>query len=192
MDSALLTDGRLHVALLHFDEDLAAEQRSLGCPRCASQLDWGSYPRKPRGVPRRFLAEYGRRLSLCCARRDCRKRATPPSVRFLGPKVYLGAVVVLISALRCGATPARVRTLERLLGVSRRTIMRWRQWWTETLIGTPFWRQAGAILMPPVEIAQMPAALLERFAGEAWDRWVALLRWLAPVTTGTGGPMHAI
>lgn len=190
MDAALLSDGRLHLALRRFDEDLAAEQRALGCPRCGAKLHWAHYPRKPRGVPREWVAEYGRRLSLCCARRDCRKRATPPSVRFLGAKVYLAAVVVLIAALRCGPTPARVRTLEQLVGVNRRTIMRWRQWWTETLVDTPFWRQACGKLMPPVTIAQMPAALLERFAGQSRDRLLALLRWLAPVTTSTGGPVH--
>ena len=32
---------------------------------------------------------------------------TPPSVRFLGRKVYLGAVVILISAMRQGPTPRR-------------------------------------------------------------------------------------
>jgi hypothetical protein len=36
-----------------------------------------------------------------------RKRRTPPSFRFLGRKVYLGVEVVLISAMRQGATAAR-------------------------------------------------------------------------------------
>jgi hypothetical protein len=189
MDAALLNDGRLHLALWRFDEDLAAEQRALGCPRCGAKLHWARYPRKPRGVPREWRVEYGRRLSLCCARRDCRKRATPASVRFLGPKVYLGAVVVLIAALRCGPTPTRVRTLQRLIGVDRRTIARWRQWWTRTLVDTPFWRQACAQLMPPVAIEQLPASLLERFAGQARDRLLALLQWLAPVTD-SGGCVH--
>jgi hypothetical protein len=40
------------------------------------------------------------RFSFCCDRDGCRNRATPPSVRFLGRKVYLGAVVMLISASR--------------------------------------------------------------------------------------------
>lgn len=190
MDAALLADGRLHVALRRFDEDLAAQQRSAGCPRCGAKLHWARYPRKPRGVPRQWLAQYERRASLCCARRECRKRATPASVRFLGPKVYLAVVVVLIAALRCGPTPARVRTLQQLVGVDRHTIMRWRQWWTRTLMDTPFWRQASAGLMPPVAVGEMPAALLERFAGGARDRLLGLLRWLAPVSTATGA-VHA-
>ena len=97
----------------------------------------------------RLSPEYGWRLSFCCARRDCRKRATPPSLRFLGRKVYLGAVVVLIAALRCGPTPARMRHLEELVGVNRRTVGRWRRWWCEELIDTPFWRAASGTVMPP-------------------------------------------
>jgi hypothetical protein len=185
MDTALLADGRLYTILQHIDEDLAAEQRAHGCPHCGAALHWACYSRKPRGAPREAIPGYGRRLSLCCARRDCRKRATPPSVRFLGPKVYLGTVVVLIAALRCGPTPRRMRALEERVGVSRRTIMRWRTWWTETLVDTPFWRATGGALMPPVQASQLPAALLARFAGAARDRLVSLLRWLSPITTGS-------
>jgi hypothetical protein len=185
MDAALLADRGLYALLQHCDEDLAAEQRAAGCARCGGKLHWACYRRKPRGVPRAWIPGYERRLSLCCARRDCRKRATPPSVRFLGPKVYLSAVVVLVAALRCGPTPTRCRVLERLVGVSRRTIMRWRRWWTETLIATDFWRAAAGSVLPPVASAQLPAALLERFAGDARDRLRALLRWLAPISTGS-------
>jgi len=185
MDAALLADGRLHTVLRHVDEDLAAEQRAAGCPRCGARLHSARYPRKPRGVPGHSRAEYDRRLSLCCARAGCRKRATPASVRFLGPKVYVSAVVVLVAALRCGPTPARCRMLEELVGVSRRTIARWRRWWTEELIDTPFWRAAAGTLMPPVATPELPAALLERFAGDAQDRLLAALRWLSPITTGS-------
>jgi hypothetical protein len=105
-------------------------------------------------------------------------------LRFLGRKVYLGAVVVLISALRCGPTPVRLRRLHELVGVSGRTVRRWRKWWCEELIDTPLWRAAAAgTLMPPVETAQLPASLLERFAGSARDCLLGLLRFIAPVTT---------
>jgi hypothetical protein len=183
MVAAVLAEGRLYAVLKHFDEDLAAEQRAGGCPRCGAALHWASYPRKPRGFVGRLDPEYGRRLSFCCAREDCRKRATPPSLRFLGRKVYLGAVVVLICALRCGPTPARMRYLEELVGVSRRTVARWRRWWCEELVDTPFWRAAGSTLMPPVQRAQLPASLLERFAGSALEQLLALLRFIAPITT---------
>ncbi len=123
--------------------------------------------------------------SFCCARRDCRKRATPPSFRFLGRKVYLGAVVVLIAALRCGPTPARMRHLAELVGVNRRTVVRWRLWWCEELPATPFWRAASGTLLPPVQRSELPAALLERFAGGAQERLLGLLRFILPITTGS-------
>jgi hypothetical protein len=65
MDTALLADPQLYALLQRCDEDLAAAQRAAGCRRCGSKLHWGCYPRKPRGVPRGWIAGYGRRLSLC-------------------------------------------------------------------------------------------------------------------------------
>jgi hypothetical protein len=182
MYAALLADGRLYALLQRFDEELAGEQRAGGCPRCGGVLHSARYPRKPRGYVA-LDAQYSFRLSFCCAREHCRKRATPVSLRFLGRKVYLSVVVVLISALRCGATPARLRYLEELVGVSRRTLMRWRRWWCEQLVDTPFWRAASGVLMPPVRRSALPLALLERFAGSARERLLALLRFIAPITS---------
>jgi hypothetical protein len=183
MYAELLADPQLHALLLKFDEDLAAECRALGCPRCAGKLHSARYPRKPRGAGAQLPADYGFRFSFCCAIEGCRKRATPASLRYLGRNVYLGAVVVLITAMRCGPTPARLRYLEERLGVSRRTIYRWRIWWREVLPGTPFWRAAGAAFIPPLDRLQLPAVLLERFAGSLRERLLAPLRFLTPLTT---------
>jgi hypothetical protein len=185
MYTALLADGRLRKVLQRCDDDLAAECRAGGCPRCHGVLHSARYPRKPRGCREQLSPEYGWRSSFCCAERDCRQRATPPSLRFLGRKVYLGAVVVLIAALRCGPTPARMRYLEELVGVSRRTVGRWRRWWCEELPATPFWRAASGTLLPPVQRSELPAALLERFTGSAQERWLGLLRFILPITTGS-------
>ena len=82
--------------LFSIDQDLANIARQKACP-CGGRLHSAKYPRKPRGSDD-LSEEYGRRLSFCCERDGCRKRATPPSVRFLGRKVYLAAVVVLVVA----------------------------------------------------------------------------------------------
>jgi hypothetical protein len=190
MFAALLADGRLYELLQRFDEDLAAEHRAGGCPCCGSVLHSARYRRKPRGFAG-LNSEYDWRLSFCCAREGCRTRTTPPSLRFLGRKVYLGAVVVLVSALRCGVSPARMRYLGQRVGVNRRTVMRWRQWWCEELIATAFWRAAAGRLMPPLEHGELPASLLERFAGAAQDRLISLLRWISPITTQSAA-MHAL
>ena len=112
----------------------------------------------------------------------CRRRRTPPSVRFLGRKVFLGAVVVLVSALAHGPTPERLRRLRELVGVSRRTVERWRGWWLATFTTTPVWREARARL---VRVAQesLPASLLARFDGDETTRLRHCLTFLSPVTT---------
>ena len=38
--------------------------------------------------------------------------------------------------------------------------------------------------MPPLDGTQLPAALIERFGGDAQDRLIALLRFLGPLTGG--------
>jgi hypothetical protein len=100
---SILTDASLYELLLRLDEDLAAEARQRGCP-CHGRLHSARYRRKPRGVPERLQEEYSVRQSFCCEKEGCRKRTTPPSFRFLSRRVYVGAVVVLLTALRHGAT----------------------------------------------------------------------------------------
>jgi hypothetical protein len=63
---------------------------------------------------------------------------TPPSIRFLGRKVYLGAVVILISAMRQGPTPRRVHELSSLFGVGRATVARWQAFCHDYIPQTPF------------------------------------------------------
>ncbi len=81
-------------------------------------------------------ASYQYRLSFCCASDGCRRRTTPPSVRFLGRKVYLGVIVVLVTAP--GAWPD-TRSAEQLieqLDLWPQTIARWQRWWREQVPAT--------------------------------------------------------
>src|SRR5690554_1758113 len=116
--------------LLQIDEDLAARTRAEGCRFCGGALHSARYLRKPRGVARRLLDDAtATRLSFCCARDGCRRRHTPPSVRFLGRRVFLGAVVVLVTTLSSGLTGKRVAVLCEQFNVSVRTLRRWQEWW---------------------------------------------------------------
>lgn len=188
----VLGDSRLYKLLLKCDEDLAATARRSGCS-CGGTLHSARYARKPRGWAVPQPEGYDRRDSFCCATEGCRKRTTPPSVRFLGPKVYLGAVVALITALRHGANARRLAELRALLPLHRRTLARWRTWWREIFTATPFWRVARALLMPPVSAAALPASLLERFAeGEEWLRLARFLDFIKPVTTRSGGRISMV
>jgi hypothetical protein len=184
----LLADATFHHLLLAFDADLADAARAERCALCSGALHSARYPRKPRGRLCRLGPEHDRRFSFCCAVDGCRSRATPPSLRFLGRKVYLAAIVVLVSVMRHGATASRMERLSEAIGVDRRTVERWRVWWRDGFTATPFWQIARAGLMPPVDHDSLPASLLERFTGDDADRLIALLRFIGPLT---GGRTHA-
>lgn len=186
MYTKLLGDVRLFEMLGQIDEDLARQATARGCG-CGGRLHSARYPRKPRGGPRGLPAPYERRLSYCCAAEGCRRRTTPPSVRFLGRKVYLGAVVVLVSALRQGPHPTRVRVLRELFGVGERTLRRWRQWWQQVFVEGRFWQAARGRFMPAVTASELPAAMAERFGAQTIDGLSRLLRFLSPITTGSCG-----
>jgi len=180
----IVNDAKFWRLLVRFDEDLAAEVQALGCPHCDGSLHSARYPRKPRGVARTLLGEaYERRLSFCCAREGCRRRTTPASVRFLGRRVYLCALVVLVSALSQGLTVTRRAQLCRRLGLSERTLRRWRQWWGEVFPATRWWQVARGQFVPAIDPAQLPGALLERFGvGEHEARLLDVLAFLAPLS----------
>lgn len=182
MSHALLRDARLYIALLEFDRDLAEEAAAKGCAQCGGVLHRADYPRKPCGGPEQLPPGYDRRLSFCC--RDCRRRTTPQSVRFLGRRVFLGAVFVLVCAMRHGLSARRVAELRRQVGVSRRTLERWRRWWLTTFLATPVWKEARGRLAAPVQSSELPKSLLDRFEGELREQLEAILRLLQPLSIG--------
>ena len=183
MYQALLNDTRFHEQLLRFDHDIAADAKSAGCPRCGGSLHWARFARKPRGGPAGLGEDYKQRFSFCCAVDGCRKRRTPASLRFLGRRVWLAMVVTLAAALQHGVTANRERRLSAVLGIDRRTLARWRAWWLETFAG-PFRPTVMAAFMPPLDLALVPDALLDRFAGDATAKLISLLRFLGPLTGG--------
>ncbi len=178
---ALLRDTRFFDLLYALDRDLADQTRSQGCP-CGGRLDQAHYPRKPRGGPADLSPDRERRFSFCCARDGCRGRATPPSVRFLGRRVYFGVVVVWVTAMAHGVTPRRAAELRAQLGIDRRTLARWRRWWREHFPASAFWREQRARLSPPLSDKGLPGTLLDRFAPQGeLDGIRSLLRFLAPI-----------
>ena len=180
-------DARFWSFLFAVDQDLAETARKNAC-QCGGRLHCANYPRKPRGTPLQLPEPQCLRLSFCCDRDGCRKRVTPPSVRFLGPKVYLNAVIILISAMRQGPTPRRVRELSTRFGADRRTIARWQVFWREHFPQTPFWKIERARLIPLVEILTLPYSLVDAFLlrHSRCRGWTRLLRFLAPITIPGG------
>lgn len=157
----------------------AAEER---CAVCGGPLHRGDYPRKPRGgLLGAFGDTFDRRFSLCCGRRGCRKRVTPPSMRFLGRRVYVGAVVIVGSIAMLAATTAA--SAVRATGIAARTLRRWVRWWRGPFTTTGVFAQIAGRTVPVVDRRSLPASLLDRLSGEPAARVERLLSWLAPLTT---------
>ncbi len=182
----LLQDSRLYPFLLTIDREFAEQARAAGC-HCSGRVHRADYERKPRGGSSGLGPEYDKRFSFCCAVEGCRSRKTPRSVRFLGRRVYLGAVVLLVSAMRDGITDKRAADLRGRLGVSRRTLWRWRSWWRQAFPASDFWKRERDRFLPALDDGTLPASLLERFTGEAErSRLISTLLFLAPLTTQSG------
>jgi len=174
-----LADQRLHELLEKVDSDLAQEAKEKRCGRCGAKLHCDDYDRKPRGGP----THWNKRRSFTCAQK--RHRLTPASVRFLGRRVYVGMVVVLVSAMNHGLKAERVRALRETLGVERRTLERWREWWLEQFVQSAFWKAARARFMPSVCELTLPLSLCAAFGVDRRDRLLDLLKFLSPITTGS-------
>lgn len=186
-----LSDPKLYPLLFSIDLELAARAQASGCAFCGGELHSARYPRKPRGGPRDLGVDYDTRLSFCCAR--CRRRTTPVSARFLGRRVYLASVVVLVAAMQPGAGKQVGAALCEAVGVRWRTLRRWRGWWKEIFVGTAFWKVAKARFMPAVDTQELPGSLLARFVGEdTRGQLTGLLRFLSPLSVRAGSTLAEV
>jgi len=171
------------VVLEQVDRTVMQEVAAAGCRRCDGPLHRSDYGRKPRGG---LIAPAGedsvRRFSLCCGREGCRRRATPPSVRFLGRRVYLGAVVVVASVVALAVRAAG--EIKRRTGVPARTTRRWLGWWQGPFLDTEVFVAVCARLIG-VEVGRVPASIVGRLEGTGTERVRSMLGWLVPLTTGS-------
>jgi hypothetical protein len=121
-----------------------------------------------------------RRFSFCCSGSNCRKRKTPNSLRFLGRRVFLGGIVVLISAMLGGASPQRLQKLRAMCGADLRTLQRWRQWWTEIFPRTNEGRSlvARLALIKESRTTFLPRLLLHLQSGSLLEQILGVLRLL--------------
>lgn len=166
--------------LVAIDEAIVAKVAARACEECGGRLHRGDYPRKPRGGLVAVAAEaFDRRFSLCCGRDGCRRRATPPSVRFLGRRVYVGAVIIIASVVALAASASAAR---RATGIAPRTMRRWGRWWREVFPTTGVFVAVAARLVM-FERREMPTSILERLVGDEVVRVRTMLGWLAPLST---------
>lgn len=178
--------------LTGFDGEIARRVAMAGCRHCGGPLYQANYARKPRGAAFAGAAEaFTLRHSLCCGQEGCRRRALPPSLRFLGRRVYVEAVVLVASVVAL-LVPVLSRA-SKLTGVPCRTLQRWATWWQESFPQSPTWCELRARFPPPPpDEATLPHSLLAQLGADlgAEQRPVALdgvlrlvAQLLAPATT---------
>ena len=182
---------KFQAGLLEIDRVAADRIRAQRCPSDGGRLDVANYPRKVRGLSADADdgGGYAVRLSFCCAVDGCRRRATPPSVRFLGRRVYAAVVVILAS---CSPKIAVESSPPASPPPTRQTLGRWRSFWREKLASSAMYIEFVASRMAaPIAHPDLPDALLEQFAGDVAKRLESMLRLLAPWTTISVPPESA-
>lgn len=142
---ALLPNPNFYRLLLRVDQELAEQARACRCPRCGGVLHSARYPRKPRGIDPESRSDCDSRLSFCCA--QCRCRTTPVSVRFLGRRVYVAAIMAAVSVIQTGASSAAATRELHSLGIPSSTIRRWRHWWRTEFVTLSRCRSGNSAVM---------------------------------------------
>lgn len=170
--------------LMAIDEAIVERAAEEPCRDCGGPLYRSDHARKPRGGLLAVAGEaFGRRFNLCCGREGCRHRAMPPSVRFLGRRVYVGAVVVVASAI--ALTMIAASAAVRATGVPARTTRRWLRWWRGPFTTSAPFVELSARLVPSFSRSELPTSILDRLGGAPAARVSKLLVWLAPITTAS-------
>lgn len=187
-------EGEFFGALAVLDAEVAGRVAAEGCRHCGGPLHQANYQRKPRGGALAGAGEaFTLRHSLCCGREGCRRRATPPSLRFLGRRVYVEVVVVIASVV--AQVSAAIGDARRLTGVPGRTLRRWDCWWRGAFPESTTWQELRARFAPPPPAeTDLPQSLLVRVGADLggerrWPRLnevcATIAELLAPVTTAT-------
>jgi len=178
-----LNDPAFHNSLIDFDRLIAEQARKDQCLSCGGNLHQSHYVRKPRGVPKGVHSDYGIRFSYCCGEDGCRKRFTPPSMRFLSRKVYSSVVIILVFLLHEKTDESKIEELNQFLKttLSVKTIRRWRYFWMNVVPQSHTWKRAA---FTHVMAQTLPASLLSQFQHASKTPLVMVLKWMLPLTAG--------
>jgi hypothetical protein len=169
MVTQFLANASLFEFLLKADRDIACAAQEKGCVHCDGPLDAAHYRRKPRGGPPGLKEEVLLRYSFCCRQEGCRRRLTPPSTRFFGASVYFSSVVILAVAMMGDMSTASFAKLSATYGIDRRTLKRWRVFFTATIASRPAWGLVTARFMPPLDASNYILSMLSRFSVDLTD-----------------------
>jgi hypothetical protein len=160
----LLQKASLFSLLHRIDMELLRQHQQGGCPYCGGPLHQANYPRKPRGGLDTIPEDCLLRLSLCCSREGCRRRSLPPSTRFMGRRVYWGCVILVAMTLRQNRPDGMsANKLKRLLGVTRKTLIRWAAYFRDEFPFSAQWQRLRGRVSPSVRDSELPGTLVRLF-----------------------------
>lgn len=186
MSQNFLFKSSFHAHLIKIDLELANSCAEKGCVCCGDKLHKCDYPRSPMGMPLAFRDQYSQRISFCCS--NCRKRTTPPSVRFFGRRWYPAPLFIFISIMVCGINKRRLALIGKHFGISVResTWRRWRKWWRDEFVVTKFWQHAKGQMSSADKITQgiLPRAIFNLYTGNIEQKILLFLPFLSPLTIG--------
>ena len=174
--------------LLCVDREIEADAAQQPCAYCVDRLHRTYYKRSPRFPGMSLCTSIAVRPSFCCQRDGCRRRMTPPQLRFLGRKVYVSVAILLVAAMTQGASAKRLRTLKSELGVSPSTVQRWIRYWRQTFVRQRNWSYHRGNFLPPIDETGLPLTLLARFEQSLGDKSLAIVGLLRLVNDCSLGP----
>ncbi len=188
MCTNLLKDSRTFSFLLEIDRDTETSAGQEPCSFCGDCVHRADYFRKPRAPGIDLSDDFCRRPSFCCRRDGCRRRKTPALLRFLGRKVYVSIVVLLVTAMTQGDSPRRLSELKKELGILPATVGRWRRFWLEIFPRHSSWRYQRGNVLPPVDETILPWSLLQHLTRKNQDQREAVVSLLRLATDYSMSP----
>ncbi len=191
MSHTLAPSFNIHAYLRLVDQKAADEIERRGCRDCAGRLDVANSPRNVRGLDSESeeVGEYSLRFSLCCAREGCRRRATPPSARFFGRRVYAAVVVILVGLAARHSSPDPAVPIASV--PTWPTRKRWSGWWVERFVLEPWFAVLASRLATSIDRTRPVHDLVSRFDGNLVERIASVLALLAPLSTRSVPPESA-
>lgn len=183
-------DAILWEKLYNIDKEIANFFHGSPCQEndCPGKLNWANYLRKPRGVIDSVESWLMLKFSLCCSQQGCRTRSTPPSVRFLGRRVYIALFIMLMLLPEDDADVAKVQ--EKIITLppksfDKSTFRRWFTWWNTTIPRSPIWKKMVGTLPANVDNQFLPTFIMKEFIEKHVDiekSVTAMLEFISPIS----------
>lgn len=180
----LLQTTNLFELLHRIDIDLADQQQKAGCPFCGSSLHYSNYQRQPRGGPE-LPEEFSTRLSFCCSKENCRRRTLPKSTLFMDRRVYLRAVILIVTTLNQSKPQEYSKNmLSKMLEANRKTINRWLAYFREIFPASQIWKRIRGFVCTAVTNLELPGSLVRHYLENNKSPENAIAGCLILLTTG--------